>query len=147
MRSAHALPLVLSFLCACSAPVGPIPGGKLDGTVADWPSDWSFTNDIENVLLETNPEDPYSVTIWGVHHEGGFYIAAESERSNWAQNIARDSRVVLAIENDLYQAHARIVTDLNHINLVLDRLVAKYDLEREGGFVEDGGVLYRLERR
>ena len=52
-----------------------------------WPTDWAIAEDCENVLLETNPAKPYSVTIWGVGDEQNFYVAAGKQSSRWAQNI------------------------------------------------------------
>ena len=51
------------LLSSCGAPLGPIPGGKLQGITEPWPKDWSHAEDVDNVLLETNPSDPYSVTF------------------------------------------------------------------------------------
>ena len=54
------------LLSSCGAPLGLIPGGKLEGELSPWPANWDHAEDCENVLLETDPADPYSVTIWGV---------------------------------------------------------------------------------
>ena len=55
MRNAVLVLFSLALASACSGPMGPIPGGELQGTPAPWPEDWSYTDDIENVLLQTRP--------------------------------------------------------------------------------------------
>ena len=134
-------------LAACSSPLGPIPGGKLEGEPAQWPDNWAFTDSIENVLLETNPLDPYSVTIWGVSVGDGFYVAAVSQQSNWVKNIDANAAVVLGIENSLYKAYARRVAieDLPHG--ILEAYVTKYDRDPDDAFFEEGGIIFELVPR
>lgn len=127
--------------------MGPIPGDELEGEVTPWPADWLFTEAIENVLLETNPDDPYSVTVWGVEHNGKFYVAAGSSDSSWVEHIQRNNAVVLSIEHKLYAAFAEIVTNMDEIDRVMARYVTKYEIEPDGNFIEDGGILYRLTPR
>jgi hypothetical protein len=126
--------------------MGPIAGGVLEGEVAAWPSDWSFTSEIDNVLLETNPDDPYSVTVWGVAHEGSFFVAAAQKDNQWAQYIAQNENVRLSIEGVLYDARAIAITDVDEIKAVSPSYIQKYEIEYEGNFIEEG-TLYRLEPR
>ena len=69
------------MLSACDGPMGPIAGGKLEGAQQPWPDNWQFTENTENVLLETNPTDPYSVTLWGVAIGETFYVVAARPKS------------------------------------------------------------------
>ncbi len=142
MRTALVMLVACGIACGCSGPVGPIPGGALDGTPTAWPEDWAFTDEVENVLLQTDPTDPYSVTIWCVRHNGELYVAAAEDSNRWAQKIARDNRVVLNVDNNLYAARAVVVTDLNQIASVMQGYAEKYDYERDSS--QGGGVLYRL---
>ena len=70
------LPVLITLLILACGPLGPLPGGELSGSVASAPSDWSFTDEQENVQLETRPSDPYSVNVWGAGVDGSFYVAA-----------------------------------------------------------------------
>ena len=63
--------------------MGPIPGGTLEGPELPWPADWTFTDSLENILLETRLEDPYSVTLYGVYKEKNFYVVCVHERSRY----------------------------------------------------------------
>ena len=136
------------LLAACSQPIGPIAGGALDGEKAPWPDDWAFSFEVENVLLETNPNDPYSVTLWGVHVGRYMYAIAVDSDSRWAKNMAADSRVVLGLSGKLYNARAEVVSSEATTELaeILRAYVAKYDIDPEEGseFVESGAILYRL---
>ncbi|MEQ8689721.1 MAG: hypothetical protein RIC89_02640 [Pseudomonadales bacterium] len=147
--SAGILAFIALSLSACGSPMGPIPGGKLDGEVKPWPSDWSFTDDIENVLVETNPEDPYSVTVWGVYVDDKFYIAGADEDSRWVANLMKYTHMRLSVSGDLYEGRAIAISDHDELHEVLNAYVAKYDMEVSEGnnFIEDGGVLFRLSPR
>ena len=95
------------------------------------------------MLLETNPGDPYSVTIWGVGLQDRFYIAAGNRSSRWAENISADARVNLDVDGKLYAAFARQVSDPQTLAIVGNAFVAKYDIERDEGFYERGAI-YQL---
>jgi hypothetical protein len=120
------VPLVL----ACG-PVGPVPGGRLSGPVAEHPiRDWSFTAPIKTVQLETLPDAPYSVNVWGVASGSSFYVASgEGAASRWARNIETDPRVRLKAGDEIVELKATHVADASEIDAVLVRLKAKYDFE------------------
>ena len=134
---------------ACGNPIGPIAGGKLDGQDAAWPDDWQFSDVHENVLLETDPTDPYSVTVWGVHAGSHFYVTAADGDSRWVTNIYTNNEVVLSVSGRLYAASASEVMDEEELARVLDAYIGKYDISPEEGtdFIEQGGVVFRLTAR
>jgi hypothetical protein len=136
----------LLVLVACD-PMGPLAGGKLDGEVAAPPSDWSFSDDTENVQLETRPAKPYSVNIWGVGLGSSFYVAAGGGAENsWAQYIVDDPRVRLRVEDTLYELRGVRVEDELERERFLAALQAKYDWEPEPEQTEEAW-LFRLEPR
>jgi len=132
-------------ISACSSPIGPIAGGALEGTSKPWPQDWSFATDCENVLLQTDSADPYSVTVWGVSIDQYFYVASSDQGNQWAINLRRDPNVVLRIKDDLYSGVATVVTDPIEAQQVLEQYSLKYDF-----YVDESddaeGVIYRLTR-
>ena len=134
-------------LSGCSGPLGPIPGGKLEGEVAPWPSDWTFTETVENVLLETNPDDPYSVTIWNVAIGNLVYIAAGDSESAWVKNMRANPAVLLKINHKLYPATVSQVIDTTKLLAIQDAYVAKYDVDPNDNFIEEGGILFELRPR
>lgn len=146
MRNAVLIGFFAFCTAGCSQPMGPIAGGALNGDPAKWPDDWSFTDDLQNVLLETNPEDPYSVTIWCVEHDGELFIAAAEKEHQWVAYIAQDQRVRLNVDGSLYEARATHIHNVDEIVAILPAYVAKYEFDYEGNFVEDG-ILYRLDPR
>ena len=125
--------------------MGPIAGGKLEGEVSAWPEDLSFTDEVENVLLETNPEDPYSVTIWGVQVDNRFFIAGVDDDSRWVKHIHENPRVVLAVKDKLYPAVATIVKDQETLRGIQAAFLKKYEYAGEEDFFEDGGTLFQLK--
>ena len=73
--------LAILALAACG-PLGPIPGGKLAGELVSAPVvDWSFTDAISNIEIETRPEAPYSVTVWCFRSGSALYVPSRNPRS------------------------------------------------------------------
>ena len=130
------------LLSSCGAPLGPIPGGKLQGIIEPWPKDWSHAENVENVLLETNPTDPYSVTIWGLGIEDSFFVGASKRSNQWAENLEKDPRVVLDVDGALYRALAKRVTNSQTNDEVAQKFIAKYDLDPDA--LEGEGAFYQL---
>ena len=130
------------LLSSCGAPLGPIPGGKLQGIIEPWPKDWSHAEEVENVLLETNPTDPYSVTIWGLGIEDSFFVGASKRSNQWAENLEKDPRVVLDVDGALYRALAKRVTNSQTNDEVAQKFIAKYDLDPDA--LEGEGAFYQL---
>jgi hypothetical protein len=83
------------------------PGLWLGGEIAlERVDDWRFTNDIEEIFIETRPwyGIPHSTTIWCVELGGELYIGSYGdEKKAWEKNLARDPRVKLAISGKLYE--------------------------------------------
>ena len=136
------------FVCAfataaCSGPIGPIAGGSLEGNQQPWPQEWAFADDCENVLLQTNSADPYSVTLWGVSIGKNFYVASSDQSTTWATNLDNDPTVILGIEGNLYTGVAKRVADPAEIAEVLEKYSLKYDFYLEESKEADG-VIYRL---
>lgn len=136
----------LVWTLACG-PIVMIPGGELDGTPTPPPSDWSFSDSVDTIQLETRPSAPYSVNLWGVAVGSAFYVAAgDGEESTWARNIQVDPEVRLRIENRIYEMRATRVDDEAEKERVLSALKAKYDFEPEPD-ERSKAWLFRLDPR
>lgn len=133
-------------LCLACGPLVTLPGGRLDGEVAAPPADWSFSNDVEVVQLETNPADPYSVNVWGVAVGEAFYVAAGDPESTWATNIATDPNVRLKIADRVYELRAEAIDSDEEKNAFLAAAKTKYDFEPDEE-QRTKSQLYRLLRR
>jgi hypothetical protein len=144
VRSSFAAALA-SFLLACG-PLVMVPGGELSGTTQPTPPDWAFTDEIETVQLETRPDDPYSVNVWGVAAEGRLYVAAADPGSRWAQNIGEDPRVRLKLGEDVYELRAVRTEDPAERDAFLAAVKRKYDFEPDPD-QESQAALFRLEPR
>jgi hypothetical protein len=147
VRATLGLNIACLMLVACGGPMGPIPGGKLEGAPSEWPEDWAFTDAIENVLLETRPGEPYSVTVWAVSYGNSLYIGAGSGQNRWVQYIADNNAVVLSVNGSIYTATATTVTDRAEIDAVLEVYLKKYDIDDPSEFTESDSVLFRLTQR
>ena len=94
-----AWPAIALLAAACSLePSGERPGFGISGEVARTPvSDWSFTDDVEEILIETRAGYglPHSVTIWCVSIDGELYVGASApefpKERRWVRNVRRDA--------------------------------------------------------
>jgi hypothetical protein len=140
------LGLALAGLLGCG-PLSWIPGGAIGGTPKPGPPDWSFSDAVETVQLETRPGDPYSVNVWGVGLGSRFYVAASSRESAWARNIVADPRVRLRVGEDLFELRAIPTDDPAEIAAFAAGLERKYDYEIGPELKSGDAMLFRLEPR
>ena len=143
--AAIAIPLLLVTACG---PIGPIPGGRLSGKeTAAAPTDWSFSDDGEDVQLETRPSDPYSVNIWGAGIGSHFFVASgKGAEAEWAQHIVADPNVRLRVGDTLYDLRAVRVEDDASRDQFLAAGKRKYDWQPSGDEAENAW-LFRLDPR
>ena len=122
--------LALSLLALACGPLGPLPGGEISGMAAETPSDWSAVAAEGNVQLETRPSDPYSVNLWGVGLESGFYVASgRGGDASWVKHIEADPNVRLRIGAAVYELRAERVTGEDELAGFSKALEAKYDFD------------------
>jgi hypothetical protein len=146
MRNAWTLCVLLAAL-GCE-PTWMLPGGALVGVVAPAaPADWSFTDPVEVVQLETRPADPYSVNVWGVAANGAFYVASgRGEENAWAGHILEDPRVRLRVGEDIYELRAVRTDDPAERDAFLQAAHQKYDFEVDAE-QRSKAILFRLDPR
>jgi hypothetical protein len=128
------------------------PGLWLKGEFVTTPvTDWSFTDKIQNVKIQTNSWYllPHSVTINCVSYKGqlyldSFYAAGLTypHGRSWNENVARDPHVRIKIGNQLYDRTLALVTDPGERDAVNEAKFRKYpDLKLPpGGTI----VLFRV---
>jgi hypothetical protein len=137
--------LVISSLFACG-PLVMIPGGELSGETRSVPSDWSFSDTVKTVQLETRPANPYSVNIWGVGVDSDFYVAAGDGESAWARHITDDDNVRLRIGDAIYEMRAVRDKSPESRDRFLAAVKQKYDYEPDEDQASDA-ALFRLVAR
>jgi hypothetical protein len=130
--------LVLAVLIsACSIePGGERPGFWLSGEVNHDPvSDWTFTDDIREILIETRTRYfvPHSVTIWCVSIDGELYVGASSpdypKERYWIRNARRDPNVRLKIGDQIYERRLELIDDQERTDFVDSFYGKKYDYD------------------
>lgn len=112
-RSGLGLMCILQVLLAisCNGPTGLMAGGGIDGEARPAPSDWAFAGDAGLAVLETKPEEPYSVNLAYTVFDGVLYVNAGGTETQWVKNMESDPRVRLRIEDAIYELRAERVTD------------------------------------
>lgn len=141
-----ALALALLSLAACSGPFFLLPGGELEGMLAPAPDDWSFTDDISTIQVETRPANPYSINIWAVGMDASLYLHAGGNRTNWVEHIEVDPRVRVGVEGTLYELEASRVTARDEFARFADAYEAKYGMRPRNENIAEIYV-YRLGAR
>ena len=140
------LAAVVLFATACSGPFLLLPGGELEGEVAPVPTDWSFTDDVSTIQIETNPSDPYSVNIWATAMDGALYLHAGANRATWVEYLEADPRLRIKVEAQLYELAARRVTEEAEFGRFADAYERKYGVRPRNESVSEVYLL-RLEAR
>lgn len=125
-------PLAMAWLClnmlGCSGPFLWLPGGELSGpevslNSATLPAQGGV------LILETQPDDPYSVNIGYTVIQGAIYIDPAAER-RWYQHIELEPNVRVRLEGEevVYPATAIKVEDQQILSLFEpDRIVLRLD--------------------
>jgi len=139
IRVGLVLVLAASF-AGCIEPKDRRPGMRLTGEVAsEVVTDWSFTNEHQEVLLETQTwyGIPHSVTtvcagqgdklyVPSVYFEGGAW-----GDKFWNRNVARDPNVRMKLGDKIYPLVAVVVDDPAELQSALGALAAKYPLWKD----------------
>ncbi len=144
---------ILAFLILGCGPLGPLAGGRLSGEVrTEFPTNWSEVGAIEQIQLETNPEDPHSINAWCGAHAGALYVptslilgADEPTEREWVQNVLADPRVRLRADGAVYELKATRVEDPAEFEAARAVLLEKYEVELDEH--AKAAWLFRLEAR
>lgn len=86
-------------------------GGALTGTVAEVPTNWQLDEASGLALVETRPEDPYSIYFTYIQLDGRFYFYAGDTRTNWVKHIEQNPLVRVRIGQTIYPGRAVRVMD------------------------------------
>jgi hypothetical protein len=138
--------LLAAPLVACGGPFVLLPGGALEGATAPPPDEWSFTDAIDTVQLETRAADPYSVNLWVIALGPRLYVHAGASRSAWVENIEADPNVRLRVNDSVYLLAAARVEDQAEFDRFSDAYEKKYGSRPRNGNVTEA-YLYRLGAR
>ena len=139
--------LLLSVLLAgCNGPFVLLPGGPLEGEATAVPIDWSFTEGVDTVQLETHPSDPYSVNIWVVALDDHLYVHAGTNRSAWVENLEADPNARMKIEDSIYELGSSRVESQALFDRFSDAYEKKYG-RRPGNESATEAYLFQLGAR
>jgi hypothetical protein len=115
-------------LAGCFGPLGPIPGGRLQGGVIRKPvTDWSFATAYRYAQVETRPKRPYSVTVNYYVAGGNLYldIGTEADWNRWRRFIREDPRVRVRFGQRVYELLAVPVFDRDELSKLVPVYFAK----------------------
>ena len=137
ITSMGAVLLGLYIYAQFSGPVGPIPGGKLNGEFSSSKPDWkALLPDGKFIEAQFGAKNAYSVTLAPHVIDDELYTWSRAPNS-WSSLIDKDSRVVVRIDGVLYRTLASKVDD--------DVLLALVNEDRAGERVAVG-ISFHLRR-
>ena len=141
-------PMMAALLTAtaCSEPFGFIPGGELEGEVAQVPADWSDLRGRHNVQLELRPDSPYSINMWAVGIGPDVYVATREDGTRWTEYLERTPDVRVRVDTAIYELVAVRVRDRAERHAVSAAFATKYELDPADNWVAAGQV-FRLDPR
>ena len=156
MKTRYVITIVILALVAAFAgvvsmrvfdPIIGAPGGRLSGSEeARPPADWSAAAAISTAQLETRPDDPYSVNVWGAGLGEYFYVTTRAEGATWSRFIDTNPDVRLRLGDTIYNLRAVRVDDDVEGERVLVAYASKYESDPES-MTANAGLIYRLEGR
>lgn len=115
--------LILAFVLAMIAPIGPMPGVFIGGQAVATPATWGEVADADEILLRVPGLPPRVVTIWVVAHGGELHVVG-SRDSGWVEMIGAGSPVEVRVGDDTYSLRASAVE--SGWQEILEAYVAKY---------------------
>lgn len=131
--------LLMMFLTACE-PSDRTPGLWLSGdVVTDEISDWSFSNQQQEVFLETHPwyGIPFSVTVVVATTGDKLFVPSIYSEPDefpgtkfWNGVIDENPEVMIKIGDKLYPRSAHLITSDAEFELAFEALADKYDFWR-----------------
>jgi hypothetical protein len=103
------------------------PGLWLRGQTAAPVTDWSFTDKVQAVKVQTQTPFllPYSVSAWCAVYNGNLYLTSYRGR-RWVENTLRDPHVRLKIGDQLFDTTFSMVDDPSEKAAVLEAKGKKY---------------------
>ena len=130
-----------------SNPIGPVAGRQVTGNVVEEPvSDWSFTDEFQQIAVETRPAAPHSVTTICFSHDGALYVpASNASAKSWPYYFLADPRVRVKIGDEVYPGRATRVTDEALRPALIAAARAKYDIGEDDGPPLEEVWVFRIE--
>ena len=129
-------------------PVGPFPGGPLQGEL--WQGtepDWGFAEEVDTIEVQVNPRAPRSGRTGVIVHEGKLYVPTTFERiKRWHRYVLEDPRVILRIEGRLYRRCATRVRDRQLFKTLIQAGRAKYGLPFHARWAAPYTWYWRMDR-
>ena len=144
--------LAFGVLFGGVGPIGPIPGGALWGEQRAPVEDWSFTDAIKEIQVQTHVGPlPWTVTTWVLSHDGELFLAAGNCDRIWTHRVMDDPEIRVRIDGVVYELRAAQETGRAVGAVLAPVVLAKYmgiavDSANwiEG---ENSGCVFRVEAR
>ena len=115
--------LVVGFVLALVAPVGPLPGFFIGGDKTPAPAKWMDTSSVDEIKLKVPGALPRVVIIWVIEYNEELHVVGASD-SGWVSMLGEGGAVEMRLGEATYALTAERVTD--DLSGVLTAYVDKY---------------------
>ena len=137
---------ILVLTSACSEYL-PISGGKLEGNVSNFFTEWTPLSKTKIVQMETKGSGgPYSVNLWTVDVNGLPYIFAGDNLAKWVKNIAKEPNVRLKVQSMIFELKAVRIKDKFMFEVFAKAWAKKYGNRPRNENIKET-YLFKLEPR
>ena len=112
-------------------PIMMISGKKLSGMELPYPESWEFTNDYRTIKVETNPEDPHSVTTLCFIREGKLIIPSQDGNTKvWPKNVLKNNHARIKVGDEIYPVRLTLLEKDAKITEFVPFLTVKFPVKR-----------------
>ena len=140
------------LIVALVAPIGPLPGFFIGGTLTEPPAEWGKIAEAHEIELKAPGTLPRVVLIWMAEHGGDLHVLG-AKNSGWVTRIGDNAPVEVRIGASTYALQASSTTQ--GWQPVLDAYIAKYTTDypeivasmASSAEAADTYAVFRLHRR
>lgn len=121
-----AIPIIVLIFAALLwlAPIGPVPGVFIGGTLTDTPDTWGDTSTTHEIQLKVEGGLlPRVVTIWVIQVDGELHVVGNKE-SGWVSTLGQGGAVQMRLEGKTYNLNARAVN--SNLETIVEQYKNKY---------------------
>lgn len=128
-------------------PIGPFPGGPLQGNIHEEPSSgWSFAKRLDTTEVEVDAEPARSVTTGLLVHQGDLYLPVTfASFKRWDDTVREHPGVIVRLEGRLYQRRAVPVEDPGWHEVLFEKARGRYGALFYPNWAFDDTDFFRLD--
>ncbi|MBL4682928.1 MAG: hypothetical protein JKY88_19725 [Pseudomonadales bacterium] len=124
LKIASPLILLIFVVFLWLAPIGPVPGIFIGGTLTEVPDSWGVTSTTHEIQLKVEGDIlPRVVTIWVIQVDGELHIIGSKE-AGWVSILGQGGAVQMRLGDKTYNLNATVVA--SNLDMIVKQYKDKY---------------------